>query len=364
MIKTAQIILACFGVILIISCGGKKKETTVTTSQQPGAGGGRGAPSRVDVYVVERETVTEKIEVPGTIVANESTEIHPEIAGRITSLNVREGQTVGKGTVLARLYDGDLQAQLNKLRVQLQIANQREARMEQLVKIGGISKQDLDLARLEVSNIRSDMAILQADIAKTIIRAPFSGMIGLKNVSPGAYVTPATVITTIQKVAQLKLDFAIPEKYADQMRVGRIVNFTYQGSTKSYGARIMATESSVAEATRSLMIRSIIMNPDKGLLPGAFATVTLELDPNTNAILVPSQAILPAARSKKVIVYNNGNADFRDITTGLRDSSRVQVLSGLKVGDTVVVTGLLTVRPDSKIQLGRIINAAPRAALN
>jgi membrane fusion protein (multidrug efflux system) len=338
--------------LLLISCGGKKKKIAADQA----AGGRKPPPMRVDVYVAKPEPFQENIEVPGTILANEVAEIHPEVSGRIVQLNVAEGRYVSRGTLLAKLFDGDLRAQLNKLRVQLSIAEKTEERQAQLLKIQGISQQDYDLSLLQVNSLKADIGILQATISKTEVRAPFSGKLGLKTVSPGAYVTPATVIAVINQVDRLKLDFTVPEKYTDQIKVGQLVNFMIEGSQKRLGAKVMATESNVTENTRSLTVRAQVMGKDDRLIPGAFAKVILSFDPDPNALLVPTQAILPQARGKKVILYKGGTAVFADVTTGIRDSARIQVTDGIKPGDTIVVTGLLSVRPEAKIQLGRVIN--------
>jgi membrane fusion protein (multidrug efflux system) len=258
--------------------------------------------------------------------------------------------------LVAKLYDGDLQATLKKLEVQLQIANQNEQRSSQLLKIQGISQQDYDASLLNVNNIKADIEITHATIIKTEIRAPFDGQVGLRNISMGAFVTPSTIIATIQQTNILKLDFSVPEKYTSQIRVGELVSFTTEGGTKKYIAKIMATESGVTQNTRTLMIRAIVQNKDAGLVPGVFAKVILDFDPDPNAIVVPTQAIIPQARGKKVIVYQGGLAKFMEVTTGIRDSSTVQITSGLKAGDTIVTTGLLSVRPDGKIQVNKIIN--------
>jgi membrane fusion protein (multidrug efflux system) len=338
-------------IILLASCGKKEKKRT-----EMAAGPNRQTVMRVDGYLVKPELFSENIEVPGSIVANETTEIHPEVSGRIVRLNVAEGKYVSRGTLLAKLYDGDLVAQLNKLQIQLSIAQKTEERQAQLLKIQGISQQDYDLSLLQVNNLRADIAIIRTSISKTEIRAPFGGRLGLKNISPGAYVTPATVIAIINQTDQLKLDFTVPEKYSGQIKTGQIVSFSYEGSTKKFGAKVIATESGVTENTRSLSVRAMVMAKDPGLLPGAFAKVELRFDPDPNAILVPTQAVLPQARGKKVIVYDNGIAKFTDVTTGTRDSARIQITEGLKLGDTIVVTGLLSVRPETSIQLNRIIN--------
>jgi len=335
--------------IAICSCGEKEKK-------QPLSQNNRQQAIQVDGYVVKQQALGENVEVPGSLIANESTEIHPEISGRIVQLNVSEGRFVSKGTLLAKIYDGDLQAQLKKLQVQLQIANQNEERSSQLLKIQGISQQDYDASLLNVNNIKADIEITHSSLIKTVIRAPFNGKVGLKNISTGAFVTPETIVATIQQTDILKLDFSVPEKYTARIKTGQTVNFTTEGGKKGYSAKIMATESGVAQNTRSLMIRAIVQNKNAELLPGIFAKVILDFDPDPNSIVIPTQAVIPQARGKKVIVYNGGLAKFTDVTTGLRDSAMVQITTGLKAGDTVVTTGLLSVRPDSKLQVNKIIN--------
>jgi membrane fusion protein, multidrug efflux system len=343
--------LLIFTCLFLFSC--KKKEKTTTASNQQG--GAKAPALRVDVYVVEPRTLSENLELPGSLIANEATEIHPEVSGRLVALNVREGTYVGKGSVLARLYAGDLQAQLNKLQTQLAIAHQSEKRSSELLKIQGISQQDYDLSLLNVNNIRADMDIVRANISKTVIRAPFSGKLGLKNISPGAFVTPQTIIAVIRQTEQLKLDFTLPEKYTGKMKVGQDVRFTVEGNDKTYTAKVIALESGVSEDTRSLNVRALVVNKGAELLPGSFAKVQTNFPPDNNALMVPTQSILPQARGKKVILYKGGVATFVDITTGIRDTSFVQVLTGIKPGDTVVTSGLLSVRPDAKIQVGKVI---------
>ncbi|MCW3117825.1 MAG: transporter [Chitinophagaceae bacterium] len=337
--------------IIVYSCGEKDKKQLAT---QPG--GNRQQTIQVDGYVVKIQALGENVEVPGSLIANEATEIHPEISGRVVQLNVSEGRFVSKGTLLAKIYDGDLQAQLKKLQVQLQIANQNEDRSSQLLKIQGISQQDYDASLLNVNNIKADIEITHTSITKTEIRAPFNGKLGLKNISMGAFVTPQTIVATIQQTDILKLDFSVPEKYTSQIKTGQLVSFTTEGGKKSYSAKIMATESAVAQNTRSLMIRAIVQNKNADLLPGVFAKVILDFDPDPNSIAIPTQAVIPQARGKKVIIYQGGLAKFADVTTGLRDSATIQITSGLKAGDTIVTTGLLSLRPDSKIQVNKIIN--------
>lgn len=336
--------------LILGACSSKEKKTETAAKAKAGPP----PPPRVDGFVIQVSPLSEKLELPGSIIANESTEINPEIAGRLTYLNAAEGKVVGKGTLIAQIYDGDLKAQLNKLRIQLRVQEQTAKRYEELLKINGVSQQEYDMIALQSNNIRADMSIVQSNIMRTQVRAPFSGTLGLKMVSPGAYLTPASVITTIRQTSQLKLDFTLPEKFTTRLRPGQLVNFTAEGNEKIYNAKIMATESGITEDSRSLRVRATVINSDKNLLPGAFAKVNIGFEPDPNAIMIPSQAIVPQARGKKVVVYRSGNISFEDVVTGVRDSSMVQVTSGLKVGDTIITTGLMSLKPKGKVVLNKV----------
>jgi membrane fusion protein (multidrug efflux system) len=347
------------GIILfaLSACGSSDKKTTTQSAAGPqGAGGGQGGggkqpPLQVDIYVVQPTLINERIEVSGSLLANETTEIHPEISGRLVQLNIAEGKFVNKGSLLAKIYDGDLQAQVRKFQVQLDIARTNEDRSAQLLKIQGISKSDYDASVLNVNNIKADIEITRANITKTEIRAPFSGKIGLKYISPGAFIIPSTVITTISQVNKLKLQFSIPEKYGSEIKNGQLVSFTVNGSAKTFSATVMATETAIGEDTRSLTIRALVKNNDAALIPGTFANVQMILGNNPNAILIPNSSVIPQGRKKQVFVFKSNKALPMEITTGVRDSANVQVLSGLFPGDTLITSGLLFLRPGSDVEL-------------
>jgi len=336
--------------LLLLSCGEKKNQTAA------GPGGAQGAPPplQVEAMILKTSSISQRLEITGNILPFESTEIKPEISGRIVGLNITEGALVPKGHLMVKLFDGDLQAQLQKLVVQQQIADKTEERQRELLKISGISQQDYDLSLLQLNNIKADIELTRVAIAKTEIRAPYAGRLGLKNVSPGAYISPSNVLTTISQVNQLKIEFSIPEKYGPQIRNGMDVNFTVEGSPNTYKASISATESSVEQNSRNLKIRAMVKSPDRYLIPGNFAKVEIILGRNDNAIMIPSQAIIPVARGKQVVTLKNGAVLFNDITTGVRDSSNVQVIEGVAAGDTLITTGLLFIRPDSKLKLTKI----------
>lgn len=336
-----------FVCLLALACKEKKDASKNGFSKKP-------TPS-LEGYIIKTESYSDLIEVPGTVVANEVTEIHPEVSGRVVHLNIAEGKTVGKGTLLAKIYDGDLQAQLKKLNSQLAIAKSNENRASQLLKIQGISKNDYDVTLLNLNNILADIHLIKTEISRTEVRAPFSGRLGLKNISSGAYITPASVIATINQMSEMKLDFSIPEKYLGSVGVGQVVHFTIQGSDHDYSAKVYATESNVEINNRSLMLRAKVFGKTDGLMPGAFAKVKIGFIPNAHAVFVPSQAVFPTAKGKQVVLFRDGKAIFNDVEIGIRDSARVEITRGVKVGDTILASGLMTTKPNAEVKISKII---------
>jgi len=331
-----------------LSCKDKKDSNTTQTG-----GPAKQPPVSVEAIIAKSQLLVTDIEVPGTLLAYESTEIHPEVSGRLVQLNVKEGSFVSKGALLAKLYDGDLQAQKRKLEVQLKIAAQTEKRQSELLKIQGISQQEYDLSLLQVHNLNADINIVNEEIRKTEIRSPYSGKLGFKNISPGAFITPAIIICTVSQLTQLKLQFSVPEKYSSEIKNGQDINFTVDGSPKIYRANVSAKEVFIEENTRSLSVRAIVKSQDPFLIPGVFAKVKIELGENNNAMMIPTEAVVPLGRKKQIFLYKNGKAIPAEITTGIRDSTNIQVISGLNFGDTVITTGLLFIKPGSDVKISK-----------
>ncbi len=349
--RNSRIVFGFILSLIFISCKSEKKDDTLKAG---GKAGGGNRPVQAEAFIVRSKALSESLEIPGTLFPFEVTEIRPEISGRVVALNIPEGSFAQKGALLVKLFDGDLQAQLKKLQVQLQIAQKTAERQKELLSINGISQQEYDLSELQVSNLKADIDLTQVSISKTEIRAPFTGRIGLRNISNGAYISPTTLVTTISQVNQLKLEFTVPEKYSEAMHKGRQVSFTIAGTDQKFNASVLATESNIEATTRTLKVRAVVQGKHQLLVPGAFAKVALQLGKNDHSLIVPSQAVIPQARNKSVIVYKDGKPNFQVVATGIRDSSYVQVLDGVKEGDTIIITGLLAIRPDSKIKLVKV----------
>lgn len=340
--------LVLFG---IASCKSSEKD-----EKKQAAGPANKPPAIVDVFIVAPSLLSQDIEVPGSLAASEEVELHPDVSGRVTAVYFKEGSNIGQGSLLLKLYDGDLQAQLQKLNIQLKTAQQTTARYEALLKIGGVSQQEYDMQVLSVNTIKADMNIVKTSISKTLLRAPFSGKIGITTITKGAFISPQTLIATLRKVSQLKLDFTVPEQYGNKMKNGTAVNFTVEGSGDTYQAVISATENIIAEENRSLRVIANVKQPGSKLIAGAFAKVKVPLGDNNNALMIPTQSVIPDARNKKVIVLKDGMASMQVVTLGFRDSAKVEITSGLKAGDTILVTGLLTAKPGGKVQVNKIIS--------
>lgn len=332
---------------LTFSCSEKKEE-------KKSAGPANSGPLSVEGYVVGTTSLSESIEVAGNILPYEITEIRPEISGRIIQLNFKEGGTVPQNTVLVKIFDGDLQAQLKKLEVQLQIAEKTEERQRELLKISGISQQDYDLSLLQVNNIKADIELTKVNIAKTEIRSPYPGRMGLRQVSLGAYITPASLISTISQVDRKKISFSIPEKYGSEIKPGMFINFTVEGTEKEYRATILASETTIESETRNLKILATVNDASNQLIPGSFAKVSLDLGKKGNAMMVPSSSILPGARNKQLVLFRNGSPEFVEVTTGIRTVEQVEITKGIMPGDTVITTGLLFIRKDTKLKLNKV----------
>lgn len=335
-----KLLLSFLLAVGIASCKGKKEEPAKPAPQSVA----------VDVIIAAPQAITNTIEVNGTVVANEFVELHPEVSGRLTYLNVPEGSHIEKGTVIARINDADLQAQLNKIRVQLDLAQKTEQRNRKLLDIKGLNQADYDVSLNTVNSYKADLIYTQALIDKTVIKAPFSGVVGLRQVSNGAFVSSANIIATIQQVEKLKIDFTAPEEYSNLLRKGNTIDVVLDKAADSkQKATIIATEPQANLGTRNLKVRAILQNSKAN--PGGFAKVYLDAGQDKKAILIPTNSLIPDDKNNQAIVVKNGKANFVSVTTGVRQSNFVEITKGINAGDSVVVTGVLFARPKSTLRV-------------
>jgi membrane fusion protein (multidrug efflux system) len=282
-----------------------------------------------DANIVNEQVLDNEIKTVGTIKANEEVELKSEVSRKIVGIYFKEGSYVSRGKVLFKLDASDLIAQLRKQQVDEQLAINQRDREKMLIDKGLTPEETYETIEANLSRIRADMEITRVNISKTNITAPFSGIIGLRNVSVGAYVSPSVVLASIQDVSKIKIDFSIPE------------------------ASVYAYEPKVENNTRTLVLRAICLNPGKKLLPGNFANVSLKLSTQNNAILIPTEALVPKLKGQSVILYKNGIAKFVDVEIGERTEDKIQITLGINSGDTILTNNILRVKPEMKVKIGK-----------
>ena len=312
---------------------------------------GKDKPTALSGMVVKYETFDNNLSLSGSIEANEQVEIRSEVSGIVEGIYFQEGSNVSKGQVLFKVNDIELRAQLRQTKTREGLAFENERRAKLLLQKEAISQEEYDVARADFKSAQAQSQLIQAQIAKTAVRAPFSGKIGLRSISPGTYITPMILVAKLVNIGKLKITFSIPEKYASQVKTNTLLTFKVAGSDIKYSAKVYAIDPEIAIATRTLQVRAIAENKDGKLLPGTFADVELPLDIIKDAIVIPTEAIIPIQNGKKVFVTVNGLAKELMIETATRTETSVLVLSGLKEGDTVITNGVMSLKNDDKVKV-------------
>lgn len=305
----------------------------------------------VEGKVLTPERFAENLTLSGTLEANEEIELRSEVSGIVESINFKEGTKVSKGQVLFHVNDIELRAQLSQVQTAQQLASENQRRAKLLLDKQAISQEEFEVANADFESTRAQSELIAAQLSKTTVRAPFSGTIGLRSISKGTYVTPATPIANLVNTEQVKLTFAVPEKYVSDMKIGTNVTFTTSNSREEYTARIYAIEPQVDIASRTLKMRAIAKNTQGKLYPGSFANVTLPLETVDDALLVPTESLIPIQNGKKIFVVENGKAKEVEVETGARTDKDVRVLSGIKVGDTILTSGVMSLRNGSPVKV-------------
>lgn len=309
--------------------------------------------SEVEVIgkIVSYERFDNALNLSGSIEANDQIELRSEVSGLIRSINFTEGATVKKGQLLIQIDDRELQAQYSQAITRQKLASQNESRASQLLNKEAISTEEYEVAKADLDALKSQTNLVQAQLSKTKIIAPFSGKIGLKSVSVGQFIGNEKVIANLVNTNPIKIGFSLPEKYASQIKLNSEINFTVAGNTKSFKAKVYAIEPAINITTRTLQIRARANNENGELIPGLFANINLPLEAIKNAILLPTEAVIPVQRGKKVFITSNGTAKEVMIETESRTEKEIVVISGLKLGDTVLTSGIMMLKSGTKLKV-------------
>ena len=289
---------------------------------------------------VKQGVVNKEATAVGTLLANESVIIRPEIAGRVTAIHFSEGQKVAAGAKLLSLDSAEVEAQRAATQAELLWSQQRYDRAAELFKKNFISSQALDEARANLSRAKAKIAEDEARLRKSEVRAPFAGTLGLRAISPGAYVKAGDDVVRLEDLSVIKLDFRIPETYLASLKRDQEVTLQVDAyPERVFKGRTFAFESALDEKTRTILVRARVPNAGGELKPGMFARVSLTLDTQANALLIPEEAIVPRGTQSFVFRVNEGKAVMTQVELGLRRPGLVQVVKGLSADDRVVTDG-------------------------
>ena len=379
-VRNVAILTALVTAVLGAGCGSKNDTTTGQKPEAPKADAAKQAASPqaataaptaaakpqglpVKAVAVTVGKVADDVTAVGSLLAEESVIIRPEIDGRIVGLHFQEGQAVSGGTRLVTIDSTEVEAQVAGVRADLKTEEQRLARTQELFDQKFISKDALDVQNGNTARLRAKLREAESRVAKTVIRAPFSGTVGLRQVSPGAYVKAGSDIVRLEAIGSIKVDFRIPEVYMAKVRPNQEIALrldAYPG--EEFRGRVYAVEPVIDEKTRTILMRARIPNKSNKLKPGMFARVAVTLENRPNAILVPEQAIWPQGQDSYVFRVVEGKAALTKISIGNRQPGQVEIIRGLNPNDIVVTEGQMKLRDGAPVMVMGAPPEVPSAA--
>jgi membrane fusion protein (multidrug efflux system) len=308
----------------------------------------------VDALVIQPGKIKDQLEVTGTLIANQRVDIVSELTRRLVHVNIKEGSRVTKGTLLFRLDDADLQAQLERFHQQTKLAQLNEERLKDLLAHDAIAQQDYDEASTNLKVLEAQILELQVLISKTRITAPFDGQVGMINVHQGAIVSVNTLLTNIEDNNTIKVEFSIPEKYTNVIQVGSKQSFTISSDEKTHSAIVVAKAASLNQNTRTLLVRAISTNTDGRLLPGQSARLNLSLSSSGEALVITSQSLIPSSSGYSVLLARHNKVVPTSVEIGQRGAGSVEIIKGLSKGDTVITSNLMRLTPGANVHFATI----------
>jgi len=359
--KRFRLVLTILIIVFIVGIIAWPKVKPLLSGKPKGPGqgpmmaqGGRQA-LNVSGFLIKSTKLSENRRSTGLLRPDEEVDLSFETSGKIINIRFTEGTRVKKGDLLAKINDKPLQAQLEKLLAQQKLSEAKEFRQRSLLDRDAISKESYDQIVTELQTIQADINLVKARISETELRAPFDGEIGLRYLSEGSYATSSTKIAKLIKISPLKIEFSIPEQYADEIKVGFPVSFTVAGSNKVYNANVYAVDPKIELSTKTIVLRALYPNKNEELKAGRSASITLQLSQVDDAIAIPTEALVPEMEGEIVYVYRNGKASVIKVGIGLRTESQIQVVDGLKFGDTLLTTGILQLRHNLPVVLDTLV---------
>ncbi len=309
----------------------------------------------VNATILKPQTLNNLFRITGVVLPDEEVDLTFESSGKITNIYFSEGTFVQQGALLAKVNDAPLQAELKKLEAQLPLAEDRLFRQQTLLEKDAISQETYQSVFTQLETLKADIELVKARIRQTELRAPFSGMIGLRQVSEGAYASPSVVVANLTKISPLKIEFSLTQNFVNLIKPGTEIAFTVENDLEVYNALVYAVESRLDVQTLSLFARARYANTDGRIKPGQSASIRIKLDQINNAIVIPSISTVKEMGRDITYVYENGKAKEVEIIPGMRTSSSVEVINGLTVGDTLLTTGVMQLRSGMPVRIDQMV---------
>lgn len=329
-----------------------KKEDTPREARHSSLFGSKAKPLNINAKIMRSESLTDYIQVTGNLIPDEEVDLTFEATGKIVNIFFQEGSTVTKGQLLAKVNDKPLQAELQKLEAQIPLAEDRVYRQKALLEKDAVSKETYEQVTTELEKLHADIDLAKSRIAQTELRAPFDGIIGLRQVSEGAYASPATVVASLTKIVPLKIEFSVPERYMNMINQGTPIEF--QMDKNIYSASVYAVDSKIERDILQQKARAVYPNANGRLKPGRSVLVKIKSSELKNAIIVPNEAVIAEMGRDIAYIYSSGQAKVVELTKGIRTESNVQVLDGIKLGDTLIVSGIMQLRDGLPVMIDNI----------
>ena len=354
-----KILIPIFVSIFLAACGGGDSSASgAKGAGAPGKGGTGGRPARViavEGYIAESHEQGKNFTAMATLEPLNSVSLTSATSGRLTNLYAKDGAQVQKGALLAKIDDSELKAQLKQAESNKQLAQQKYDRAKGLYEKDGATKADMEAAEASLKSSEASVELIRAQIAKTEVRAPFAGKLGFVNVSVGAWLTTGTPIVSISEVKRLKAKFALPQRYASALKVGDAVELKDEERDVSKSGKVKALEAALSESSRTRQILVEIDNANGELLAGSFAKVSVSMQSGrVKTIPVPAEALTLDKDGAYVFVATGGKAKIKHVETGLRTPISVDIVSGIDEGDTVISSGLISMREGAAVRIREI----------
>lgn len=319
-------------------------ETESIPADNTGGGGSKRTTLNVNAQILKYENLNDVIRVKGLLIPDEEVDLSFETSGKITEIFFKEGSNVKKGQLLAKVNDKPLQAELLKLQTQIPLAEDRVYRQKALLAKDAVSQEAYESVNTELEKLKADIELVKTRIAQTELRAPFDGVIGLREVSEGTYASPSIIISRLTRITPLKIEFSVNESQVNNVKPGTPLTFTFDNDLNQYHASVYAVESNLDRQTLTLKARALYSNPGGRLKPGLSTNIEIKLQEIKNTLVIPSLSTIAEMGRDIAYIYKDGKAHQVVVKKGMRTASSVQILNGLSVGDTLLVTGVMQLR--------------------